>query len=65
MMAGALEPLGMPLATEVVSFEPADDSLYLPVISLLDKSLNQSGLLYEGDCKISAFGIRLYVDLPK
>lgn len=61
MMVGALDPLGMPLATEVVSGEQADDGLYLPVIKRIDESLNQSGLLYEGDCKISAFDNRLYI----
>jgi len=61
MRVGALDPLGMPLATDVVSFEPADESLYLPVIKRIDESLNQSGLLDEGDCKISAFDIRLYI----
>jgi transposase len=60
-MVGALDPLGTPLATEVVSGEQADDSLYLPVIKRIDESLNQSCLLYEGDCKINAFDIRLYI----
>lgn len=60
-MVGALDPLGMPLATEVVSGEQADDSLYLPVIKRIDDSLNQSDLLYEGDCKMSAFDIRLHI----
>ena len=49
VMVGALDPLGMPLATEVVSGEQADDSLYLPVIKHIDGSLKQPGLLYEGD----------------
>jgi len=33
IMTGALDPLGMPLATDVVSGEKADDALYLPIIS--------------------------------
>ena len=47
--------------TEVVSGEQADDSLYLPVIKRIDESLNQSGLLYVGDCKMSAFETRLHI----
>ena len=61
LMVGALDPLGMPLATDVVSGEQADDSLYLSVIKRIDESLNQSDLLYEGDCKMSAFDIRLHI----
>lgn len=60
-MVGAFEPKGMPEASEVVSFDPADDSLYLPVISLLDESLNRSGWIAEGDCKISAFDTRTHI----
>lgn len=60
MMAG-LDPLGMPLATEVVSFDPADDGLYVPIIKRVDESLNKAGLLYVGDCKMSAFETRMYI----
>ena len=61
MMIGALDPLGMPLVTEVVSGEQADDSLYLPAIKRVDESLNLTSLLYVGDCKMSAFETRLYI----
>jgi len=53
MMIGALDPLGMPLVTEVVSGEQADDSLYLPAIKRVDESLNLTSLLYVGDCFIT------------
>ncbi len=61
IMMGSLDPLGMPLATIVVSGEKADDELYIPVIKRIDESLNKSGLLYSGDCKSSAFSIRLHI----
>src|SRR5882724_12817147 len=32
IMLGSLDPLGMPLATDVLSGERADDGLYLPII---------------------------------
>lgn len=60
MMAG-LDPLGMPLATEVVSGETADDDLYIPTIKRVDESLKKAGLLYVGDCKMSAIETRVYI----
>jgi len=60
MMAG-LDPLGMPLATEVVSGEKADDGLYIPIIKLVDENLDKKGLMYVGDCKMSAFETRAYI----
>ncbi|HIE02864.1 MAG TPA: hypothetical protein EYP59_21715 [Thiotrichaceae bacterium] len=60
-MAG-LDPLGMPLALVVVSSgETADDGLYVPIIKRVDESLNKVGLLYVGDCKMSAFETRSYI----
>ena len=32
VMIGSLDPLGMPLATDVLSGERADDGLYIPLI---------------------------------
>ena len=61
IMIAGLDPLGMPLATEVVSGEQADDGLYVPIIKLVDESLNKTGLLYVGDCKMSAFDTRVYI----
>jgi len=61
VMVGSLDPLGMLKATEVVSGEQADDVLYIPVIKSVDESLNQTNLLYVGDCFIRAFDIRLHI----
>ena len=58
LMTGSLDPLGMPLATAVVSGERADDGLYGPVIDRLEAGLNQTGLLFVGDCKMSALETR-------
>ena len=58
LMAGSLDPLGMPLATAVVSGERADDGLYGPLIDRLEVGLNQTGLLFVGDCKMSALETR-------
>ena len=44
----------MPLATDVVSGERADDPLYLPCIARVQASLGRRGLLYVGDCKMAS-----------
>ncbi len=61
IMTGSLDPLGMPLATDVVSGENADDRLYIPVINRINSVLKKTGVLYVGDCKLSSFENRLYI----
>src|SRR5262247_2079721 len=61
VMIGSLDPLGMPLATDVVSGERADDGLYLPIIERLRTGLQPPGLLFVGDCKMSALDTRAYL----
>src|SRR3989449_9367001 len=58
VMLGALDPLGMPLATDVLSGERADDGLYLPIIERIRSGLHKTGLLFVGDCKMSALETR-------
>jgi transposase len=57
-MLATLDPLGMPLATEVLSGERADDPLYLPAIARVRTCLNMPGLLYVGDGKMGALATR-------
>ncbi len=61
VMLATLDPLGMPLATEVLSGERADDPLYLPAIARVRASLNTVGLLYVGDCKMAALDTRVSI----
>src|SRR6266581_268992 len=61
VMMGSLDPLGMPLATDVLSGERADDGLYIPLIKRLEAGMSHTGLLFVGDCKMSALGTRAYV----
>jgi len=61
LMSAALDPLGMPLASDVVSGEKADDGLYIPLIARVNESLKKTGLLFSGDCKMSALEIRAYL----
>src|SRR5881409_4367745 len=54
VMQAVLDPLGMPLATDVVSGERADDPLYLPCIERVQAGVGRRGLLYVGDCKMAS-----------
>ena len=61
VMMGSLDPLGMPLSTDVLSGERADDGLYIPIIDRIRSGLNKSGLLFVGDCKMSALDTRWHI----
>ena len=61
VMMGALDPLGMPLATDVLSGERADDGLYLPIIKRIEAGLPPGRLLFVGDWKMSAVATRAYM----
>src|SRR5712691_3154563 len=61
VMMGSLDPLGMPLSTDVLSGERADDGLYIPIIDCIRAGLSKSGLLFVGDGKMSALETRAYL----
>jgi transposase len=61
VMVASLDPLGLPIATDVVSGEQADDGLYIPIIDRLATTLNKVGLLFVGDCKMSAWATRVHI----
>src|SRR2546427_8904163 len=61
VMMGSLDPLGMPLATDVLSGERADDGLYIPIMERVRTGLKTPGLLFVGDCKMSALDTRAYL----
>ena len=61
VMMGALDPLGLPLATDVVSGERADDGLYVPIIDRIVTTLATVGLLFVGDSKMSAWATRVHL----
>lgn len=58
LMAAAAEPSGLLVASDVVSGERADDQLYTPLIERVRQTLQQTGLLYTGDCKMAALATR-------
>ena len=57
----ALDPLGIPLTTTIVSGEKADDPLYIPEIRKVQQSVLTRGVLYVGDCKMASLATRSYV----
>src|SRR5919108_4152223 len=61
VMQAVLDPLGMPLATDVVSGERADDPLYVPCIARVQARVGRRGLLYVGDCKLAARATRAFI----
>jgi transposase len=60
-MMATLDPLGLPLAIDVVSGEQADDRLYVPTIDRVLRCLGRQGLLIVGDCKMSALATRAHL----
>ena len=61
IMVSALDPLGMPVATDVVAGQRADDPLYLPAIPRVREGLRRCGLLYVGDGKMAALETRAFI----
>jgi transposase len=51
----------MPLATDVLSGERADEGLYMPLIERIEAGMRTTELLFVGDCKRSALATRAYV----
>jgi len=58
LMAAAAQPTSHLLACDIVPGQSADDPLYLPLIRRVREQLRQHGLLYTGDCKMSALATR-------
>ena len=61
LMTLALHPHGLMIASEVVSGNRADDSLYLPLIARTRQMLSLTGLLYVGDSKMAAMATRAQI----
>jgi transposase len=63
IMLSVLDPLGLPVATDVVPGQRADDPLYVPAITRVRASLGRRGLLYVGDCKMAALETRAFIQM--
>lgn len=60
-MMATLDPLGLPLAREVVSGEQADDPLSLPTIDRVLAPLGHTDVLCVGDSTMSALATRAHL----
>ena len=58
IMLSTLDPMGMPIATEVVAGNKSDDPLYIPAIKKVRNTIKAHGLLYIGDSKMAALKTR-------
>jgi transposase len=61
VMLSSLDPLGLPVAVDVLSGSRADDPLYIPAVRRVRQSLARRGLLYVGDCKMAALQSRAFI----
>ena len=61
VMMASLDPLGLPLATQVVAGNSADDPLYIPAVDRVVQIIDGVGMLFVGDCKMSALSIRAHI----
>lgn len=58
LMLATLDPLGLPIASEIVAGNCADDPLYEPAVHQVRETLGIQGLLYVGDCKMGSLSTR-------
>lgn len=61
LMLGAVEPIGIPVASEVHPGQSADDPLYVPLIERIQKMVGRRGLLFAGDSKMAALSTRVFL----
>jgi transposase len=64
VLLATLDPLGLPLTTEVLPGQRADDPLYLPTIARVRACVNKPGLLCVGDGKMGALDTRASIQAP-
>jgi transposase len=61
VLLSALDPLGLPVATDVVPGQRADAPLYVPAITRVRASMGRRGLLYVGDGQMGALETRGFI----
>lgn len=61
VMLATLDPLGLPLVSDVVAGSEADDKLYIPAVDRVLQIIDAFGLLFVGDSKMSALAIRVHI----
>lgn len=61
VMVAALDPLGLPLVSQVVAGSTADDPLYRPAVERVLQIIEDKELLFVGDSKMSALATRAHI----
>jgi transposase len=61
VMVASADPLGLPLVSQVVAGNIADDKLYIPAVDQVLQIIDGIGLLFVGDSKMSAMEIRAHI----
>jgi transposase len=61
VMVAALDPFGLPLVSQVVAGDIADDNLYRPAVERVLQIIDGTGLLFVGDSKMSALATRVHI----
>lgn len=61
VVLATLDPMGMPVACQVVRGNLADDPLYIPAIDQVRQGVGERGLLYIGDCKMMSLETRAHL----
>ncbi len=61
IMVASLDPLGIPIAVDVVSGNRADDPLYIPSYQRVKETIPGQGMLAVGDSKMSALATRAHI----
>jgi transposase len=61
VMLASLDPMGVPLVTQIVAGNAADDALYIPAVDQVRSVLERTGLLYIGDSKMEAVNTRAHI----
>lgn len=61
VMMTTLDPLSLPIATQIVPGNRADDGLYVPAIAAAQTVLPERGMLYVGDSKMEALSTRAHL----
>jgi transposase len=60
VLMATLDPLGLPLVTQMVAGNASDDGLYIPAYEEAVKSIGTDGMVV-GDSKMSALGTRAHI----
>jgi len=63
LMLGSIDPMGMPVAVDVVPGNKADDPLYVPTYKRIKGVIDGNGKLIIGDCKMSPMATRATIVL--